>query len=183
MTGRVAIACALALLCGACAARSESLAELRMRIVEFNLRDEFAVALVDSIWDTETGANLTKTGMSADCLLPGDQSWFARIRPGDTLRFKLVHEKGYRLAVPHAGWPMHCRCTGGARTRQALLQGEFVLPSGLDDSMRLPGFFGPRNPGSFRLRVGWKSQELSQRNEDHELRRDEVVLASGWRTR
>jgi hypothetical protein len=132
-----------------------------MHVLALNARSETAIAVIDSIWDAETRANLTRRGLSADCMLAGDQDWAAHIRRGDTLVFKLVRQGGYRLLVPRAGWSLRCRCAGGARTRTALLQGEFVEGAGLDDSLRLRGFFGPRRPGGFRLRVGWKSQELS----------------------
>jgi hypothetical protein len=140
---------------------AESLAEMQMHVVQVDRHEEVAYAVVDSIWDAESRVNLTRTGLSADCMLPGEQSWFARIRRGDTLRFKLVRQGGFRLSVPSTGWPMRCRCPSGARTRAAVLQGAFVRPTGLDDSFRLRGFFGPRKHAGFRLRVTWKSEDLS----------------------
>ena len=147
--------------CAGVPAHGESLAELQMHVLALNTRGETAIAVVDSIWDAETGASLTARGLSADCMLAGNADWAVRIRHGDTLVFKLVKQGGYRLLVPHAGWPLRCRCAGVTRTRTSLLQGGFVGAAGLDDALRLRGFFGPRKPPRFRLRVGWKSQELS----------------------
>jgi len=153
-------------------AGAEAIADLQLRVVRLDPRNETAMAVVDSIWDPESTVDYTRSGLSVGCLLPGADDGAARIRRGDVFRFKLIKQGGYRLLVPSTGWPVTCHC-GAGRSKSAVLQGAFVRDVGLDDSVRLRGHFGPRKPGPIRVRIGWRSQDLSAN-----LAEDGVPVAS-----